>query len=364
MLSLCASTLLSRVGRTLIWSVAVLGIAPLPWSAVAASDEAGGTSALASSVAEDAAAAATAEAPVPPALAQARELAQAGARLARAAFERAQRESPQDVRIPREFGFWLQSQREFGAAVPSFERLVELTPGDATALMQLGSAYGLAALEAPLFRKPGLAKRAREAMERAVATDPSHLGAREALMTFYAQAPGIAGGSKAKAAEQAVAIAALDPLRGAQARWRLAMGDRDWPAAEGALRDALTIDAQHVPTLLNASVFMQDRGRFDEAFAFLTTLVELNPEHNSAWYQWGRAAALSGRELDRAEAYLRRYLEAPVAPDRPGPAPTHWRLGQILEHRGDRTGARAAYTAAIAADPDFKPAQEALAKLK
>jgi predicted negative regulator of RcsB-dependent stress response len=41
----------------------------------------------------------------------------------------------------------------------------------------------------------------------------------------------------------------------------------------------------------------------------------------------------------------------------------NWRIGNILEKLGDKTGAKAAYEAAIAIDPTFVQAIEALRKL-
>jgi len=60
---------------------------------------------------------------------------------------------------------------------------------------------------------------------------------------------------------------------------------------------------------------------------------------------------------------LRHCLELTPAPGEPGRAPTHWRIGNILEKQGDKAGARAAYEAALQADPKFPPAIEALKKL-
>ena len=46
------------------------------------------------------------------------------------------------------------------------------------------------------------------------------------------------------------------------------------------------------------------------------------------------------------------------------PAPAHYNLGVIAFRRGDRDEAGRRYKLALQADPQFKPAREALAKLK
>jgi hypothetical protein len=81
-------------------------------------------------------------------------------------------------------------------------------------------------------------------------------------------------------------------------------------------------------------------------------------------YAIGRAAAESSEQLDRGEAALRKYLEHTPKPNEPSLAATHWRLGMIAEHRGDKAAARQAYEAAARADPNFRQAREALARLK
>ena len=59
------------------------------------------------------------------------------------------------------------------------------------------------------------ALRGRDATKHAIALDPRHLDAREALMEFYARAPWPLGGAK-KALEQADEIARIDRMRGVE----------------------------------------------------------------------------------------------------------------------------------------------------
>ncbi|HVU16221.1 MAG TPA: tetratricopeptide repeat protein [Candidatus Didemnitutus sp.] len=50
---------------------------------------------------------------------------------------------------------------------------------------------------------------------------------------------------------------------------------------------------------------------------------------------------------------LRRCLELKAPKGQPDFSPVQWRLGNILERQGDKAGARAAYEAAVKADPHF-----------
>ena len=80
-------------------------------------------------------------------------------------------------------------------------------------------------------------------------------------------------------------------------------------------------------------------------------------------YQLGRAASLSGQRLEAGEAALNRYLtrdDARKAFD----GTVHYRLGAILERRGDAAGARSEYELAVSLDPRNMAAKRALEKLR
>ena len=93
-------------------------------------------------------------------------------------------------------------------------------------------------------------------------------------------------------------------------------------------------------------------------------LLRARPDDPVALYEIGRIAALSGRDLDRGEASLKRYLEHSPKGDEPSRADAHLRLAEIDERRGDRDGARREYRAALELDPGASGARQALGKLR
>ncbi len=72
---------------------------------------------------------------------------------------------------------------------------------------------------------------------------------------------------------------------------------------------------------------------------------------------------MTGQRIDQGLVNLRKCLTMPVPDGQPGIAPVNWRIGNLLEKKGDKAGARAAYEAAIAIDPTFVRALEDLRKL-
>ena len=215
------------------------------------------------------------------------------------------------------------------AGVKACEKAAELAPGNGDLQRQLGDAYGSAAQKAGMLGKMGWAKKCRAAYEKAVELDPTNLNARSSLMTYCQQAPGFMGGGLDKAYAQAAAIRKLDVSRGRVAYATLYAGEK----------------------------------KYAEAFAEFDEVLKATPNDYQALYQMGRLAALSGERVDRGMAALNQCLALPPTPGAPGHDAAHWRLGNLWEKKGDRQAARAAYQAALAENPGFQQAIDALKKL-
>jgi Tfp pilus assembly protein PilF len=84
-----------------------------------------------------------------------------------------------------------------------------------------------------------------------------------------------------------------------------------------------------------------------------------------AHYQIGRAAALSGKQLDRGEQSLKLWMAHPpadaVVATRSG---AHYRLGMVYDKQGKRDLARAEYEQALRINSRNDDARKALEKLK
>ena len=135
-----------------------------------------------------------------------------------------------------------------------------------------------------------------------------------------------------------------------------------YPEAHAALEEIRKRDPFQAAALLVDQQIADKKP--DEAFASIAGLLERQPENMFGLYQLGKITSITGRQLDRGEAALRRYLaHAPTGREPPLSA-AHWRLGMICEKKGDKSAARAEYEAALKLDPGFAPAQESLKNLK
>ena len=147
----------------------------------------------------------------------------------------------------------LMDSNKADAAVKAFERAVALDDKNPEYHLWLGNAVGSVAQNASVLRQPFLARRVKAEFERAVQLDPSNIGAREGLVSFYVRAPGVMGGSMARAREQAEAIAKINPMRGHFARASIAVNQKDLATAERELRAA----ADENPDSLNAATRLE-----------------------------------------------------------------------------------------------------------
>jgi len=245
-----------------------------------------------------------------------------------------------------------------------FEVAVALDEQSSTYHLWLGRAYGSQAQRAGKLSQIGLAKKTKAEFERASALDPENLDAREDLIQYYLQAPGMVGGSVSKAKEQAGEIEKRDALRGTLAHASVAQDQKDFAGAERLYRSAVASYPDSVGARYALGSFFSRRERYDEAFAVFDSVLAARPDELTALYLIGRTGAISGQRLDRAEQAMKEFLASPPRPNGPRPAGAHWRLGMIYEQQGRKDLAAEEYNKALAIDPGFADARKSLAKLK
>lgn len=105
-------------------------------------------------------------------------------------------------------------------------------------------------------------------------------------------------------------------------------------------------------------VIQRRAGKWDEAFAAFSRAVELNDQDPRAHSGLASAAVRLGR-LDVARRSFTAMIDAGYQA-----ATAHYNLGVIAQRTGELSEARRRYQLALKADPAFKPARDALAKLK
>ena len=233
------------------------------------------------------------------------------------------------ARAAYEQGRAAMRERKTNDAVKAFERAIQLNPSSSDYHLWLGYAYVRQLNEVSFIRKPTVGRKIGPQYDKAVELDSTSVAAAEARVDFYLEAPGIVGGSVDKARAEAVRLQKLSAYRSAFARAKIAEHDKDWPAVQ----------------------------------AEFNALIEAYPDSSTPYYYFGRAAALSGKDLSRGEAMLRRFLTMLGATDPQSRAIAHYRLGTIRERQGDAMTARAEYDSAVALNPQYADALAARKRL-
>jgi tetratricopeptide (TPR) repeat protein len=282
---------------------------------------------------------------------------------ARQVLEPHARANPQDARAAFHLGRALLAESQADPAIEWLERAVRLDARQAAYHAALGNAYGLKAGSANVIQQARLAGRARGAFERAVALDPDDLDGRWGLFQFHMIAPGVMGGDRQKAREQATEIRKRNPYRGAQAWATLHNADRNYAGVATELEAAVRQYPDSAAAHVSLALAYDQLQRHDAALELLEGFLRRRPDEMSVLYQVGRLGAVSGQRLDRAEQALKRYLQHAPQPGQPPLAAAHWRLGMVHEKQGRPDQARAEYRAALVRDPNHRESRQALRRL-
>lgn len=253
-------------------------------------------------------------------------------------------------------------QNDPGKAVDWFEKAVELNPRSSVYYDWLGRGYGEQAQHANKFKLPFLANKTKSAWDKSIELDPNNLDARSDMVLYYLQAPGFLGGGKDKAKAMAHEIKARNPYRGAASLVRVCSDAKDQPCIERELNFLISSFPDSSVGYAQFAIFYTNNKQFDKAFAIIDKRLSMKPNDPAGLYSYGRAASVSGMNLDRGEQSLKGYIAAPI-PTGPPVANAHYRLGLILDKKGDKAGARAEYQAALRIDPGQQDAKKALAAL-
>jgi tetratricopeptide (TPR) repeat protein len=284
---------------------------------------------------------------------------------AKAAAKGQLEKNPRDAGAHYCMGRVADAQSRSGEAVDWFEKAVSLDERNAEYHLWLGNALGEEAQKANKLRQPFLARRVKAEFERAVELDSANLDARHGLIQFYSVAPGIMGGSMEKARAQAAAIARLNPMRGHTELAQLLEREKDVAGAEREYVAGIAAAPDSMLGYYALGSYYQRQKRWSDAFATYENALARKPNDVVARVQIGRAAAVSGENLDVGERHLASVLASP--PDDFPPisaASVHYRLGNIYERQGKPERARTEYIEALRLNPKNEDARKSLAGLK
>lgn len=248
-----------------------------------------------------------------------------------------------------------------GDAADWFEKATKANDRVSAHHLWLANALGSQAPHTNKLKLPFLARRVKSEFDKAAQLDPTSIDARHGLIQFYSQAPGVMGGSMDKAKEQARAIGEINKMRGHLEMASLLQHEKDMPGTERELAASVAAAPDSAVASYTMANFYVSEKRWPEAFAIYERIMKEMPSELGAHLQYGRAAALSGTNLDRGERELKYFLANEPKDLAIGTRSTaHVRLGAIYEKQGKKDAARAEYQLAVTINPKNAEAKRAL----
>ena len=255
------------------------------------------------------------------------------------------------------------SMGDWDHGISACEKAVALEPHNSRYHMWLGRIYGEKADGSNFFSAASLAGKVRTEFETAVRLDPNNVDARSDLGEFYLEAPGIVGGGRDKAEAQVQVLAALDPAKADYLKGRIAEKKKDVVTAEREYRAAIEASHGSALTWFNLALFFRHQQRWNDMEDAIQRAVSAQLDRPEIIMESGEVLLRSGRNVQAAVQYLRRYLALNSKVEEAPAFKAHYLLGTALEKQGDKQGAAQEYRAALSLAKNFSRAQEALDRL-
>jgi len=206
---------------------------------------------------------------------------------------------------------------DYKKATEVLQKALSLDPTKSEYAHWLGRSFGRRAETASFLNAPGLASKARQYFELAVALDPNNDEALNDLFDYYLQAPGFLGGGFDKAEQIAKRIAQRNSAEGQFAEAQLADKRKQFDAAETHLRNAMELAPRQVGRVLDLAKYLAKHGRIQESEAAFDRAEHLAPRAPSVYFTRARTYIDQKRNLDKAKALLSKYLASDLTPDDP-----------------------------------------------
>lgn len=240
------------------------------------------------------------------------------------------------------------------AAIQRAEACIEKQPRAAPCQYALGVVLGIQAMSEGMWKAARSAGTVRDALQAANEIEPTWYPARSALSEFYLMAPGVMGGSTAKAQELARSAPRPEQARVLEARALAAEKKYD-----AALQAFIGLPAITEPELADDArawavqcvLAMAAQGQAAKALPLAQKLAQEHPRHAQPAFALARVKAETGAH----EEALKLYEQA-VPLKGADALPLGWRIGISQQELGRKDAARASFTRFVAAGKGSKSA--------
>ena len=279
-------------------------------------------------------------------------------------FEQIASENPEN---PEPLGYLGQIyliKGDYDNSIKWYNKAINLEQNNGQYHFRLGQAYDIKAQRANICKKAGAAKIVKKEFYKAEELDSMMIAVRIGLMQYYLMAPGIMGGDKEKAKEQAAEIKKLNQAQGHFAFGLVYEQEKKLEDAEKEYLSAIEINPDVIQFHYNLARYYDATKQYNKAFEIYEKILQKNQSDLTAYYQIGKIASISGQNLIRGEDCLIKFIELRNKADDTSTSWAHYRLGKIYEKQNKKDKAKLEYKTALKINPDHKQAKTALKKLK
>jgi tetratricopeptide (TPR) repeat protein len=272
--------------------------------------------------------------------------------------------SPKDA----ELRFWLGKSygkiREWKSAVQEMEKAVQLEPSNARYHLWLGRACGDQASHAFFTTAWSLARRVIKEFKIARDLAPKDIDIRFDLLEYFIQAPEIVGGGNDKAEAEALTIAQLDPSKGYIARAAIFRNDKKWDKAKEEMIRATRDYPKNADAYKDLADYLFDRQDFEGTLDYGKKALELNNQSKRTQLLVAAAETNLRKNLDHNSKIFLELAAGTLNDEDPSFEEVYYWQGECFLAKGDRIKAREAFKSALAFNPEYSRAKDALSKTK
>jgi tetratricopeptide (TPR) repeat protein len=251
--------------------------------------------------------------------------------------------------------------QERDAAITSAERAVAIDPKSSVYHEWLGRAYGEKADHSSMFSALGLARKTHREFEIAVELDEKNFPARQALIEYYCEAPGMVGGGEERAKPEIQKLQAMDASEGHFAAGICRKQKKEFAVADAEFKVALESHPKRADLIYDIGDYAMRHGHAEQLMQVAELGEQVAPSDPRGMFYQAVGLILKNEKPEAAEELLREYLQkAPKRAEYPRYAAAHEWLGRMYENKGDKKSAEKEYQAALQLDPKDKSVRESL----
>jgi tetratricopeptide (TPR) repeat protein len=273
--------------------------------------------------------------------------------------------SPDDPALHFLLGQTYFQLHEYPRASASFERSVQLLPGNSQYHNWLGKAYGRRAEESIFFNALSWARKTHREFEVAVELDPANFEAQRDLIRFEMLAPSIVGGGDDKAQKHIDDLEKIDVVQGLLARGEFFAVKKKFPESDAVFAKLLESGSAHIGVYFEVADYYRDRQNEAKMGEAVAAAGRIDPDDRRMKYYRGVHLVMAGKKPDEAENLLRSYYKTvPDNADLPPHASALEWLGKLRESQGRFSEAAEDYRLSLTLDPHNKTVEEAYKRVK